>query len=58
MEPRLPQWGFPEHYHDFWEIVLVENGSVIHVFNDQPHTLCSGTVCFVCADDHHLFGSV
>ncbi|MBT9430997.1 HTH-type transcriptional activator RhaS [Candidatus Sodalis endolongispinus] len=58
IEPRLPQWDFPEHYHDFWEIVLVENGSGIHVFNDQPHTLCSGTVCFVRADDHHLFESV
>lgn len=56
--PRPPQWDFPEHYHDFWEIVLVENGSGIHVFNDQPHMLCSGTVCFVRADDHHLFESV
>lgn len=58
IEPRLPQNDFPEHYHDFWEIVLVENGSGIHVFNDQPFTLCSGTVCFVRADDHHLFESV
>lgn len=38
--------------------MLVENGSGIHVFNDQSHTLCSGTVCFVRADDHRLFESV
>lgn len=58
IEPRQPQADFPEHFHDFWEIVLVEKGSGIHVFNDQPFTLCSGTLCFVRADDHHLFESV
>ncbi len=58
IEPRHPQIDFPEHYHDFWEILLVESGSGIHVFNDQPYTLNSGTVCFVRADDHHLFENV
>ncbi|WP_410013565.1 HTH-type transcriptional activator RhaS [Sodalis sp. C49] len=58
IEPRVPQAAFPEHYHDFWEIVLVEKGSGIHVFNDQPYVLNSGTVCFIRADDHHLFENV
>ncbi|WP_413737083.1 HTH-type transcriptional activator RhaS [Sodalis sp. RH21] len=58
IEPRVPQSAFPEHYHDFWEIVLVEKGSGIHVFNDQPYVLGSGTVCFIRADDHHLFENV
>lgn len=58
VEPRIPQKAFPEHYHDFWEIVLVEKGSGVHVFNDQPYVLNSGTVCFIRADDHHLFENV
>ncbi|PLP27795.1 AraC family transcriptional regulator, partial [Klebsiella pneumoniae] len=38
IEPRLPQSAFPEHHHDFHEIVIVEQGSGIHVFNGQPYT--------------------
>lgn len=33
IEPRLPQSAFPEHHHDFHEIVIVEHGTGIHVFN-------------------------
>lgn len=58
IEARSPQDAFPEHYHDFWEIVLVEKGSGVHVFNDQPYVLGSGTVCFIQADDRHLFENV
>jgi len=58
IEPRWPQHAFPEHYHDFWEIMIVEKGSGIHVLNDQPYVLGSGTVCFIHADDHHLFENV
>lgn len=55
VEPRAPQSAFPEHHHDFHEIVLVEQGSGIHVFNGQPQTLCGGCVCFVRDHDRHLY---
>jgi len=58
VERRTPQEAFPEHYHDFHEIMLVESGSGVHIFNDAPYTLTVGTVCFVRASDHHLFESV
>ncbi|AIQ99236.1 HTH-type transcriptional activator RhaS [Pluralibacter gergoviae] len=55
IEPRLPQAEFPEHYHDFHEIVIVEHGTGIHVFNGQPYTIAGGTVCFVRDHDRHLY---
>lgn len=55
IEPRLPQAAFPEHHHDFHEIVIVEHGTGIHVFNGQPFTISGGTVCFVRDHDRHLY---
>ncbi|MBQ4796921.1 AraC family transcriptional regulator, partial [Pectobacterium versatile] len=55
VEPRMPQCDFPDHYHDFWEIVLVEQGAGVHVFNDQPFALCSGAVFFVRDNDCLLY---
>lgn len=55
IEPRLPQGAFPEHHHDFHEIVIVEHGTGTHVFNGQPYTLSGGSVCFVRDHDRHLF---
>lgn len=55
VEPRIPQQAFPEHHHDFYEIVLVEQGSGIHIFNGQPQTLCAGCVCFIRDCDRHLY---
>ncbi len=55
IEPRLPQADFPEHHHDFHEIVIVEHGTGIHVFNGQPYTIAGGTVCFVRDHDRHLY---
>ena len=53
IEPRLPQSAFPEHHHDFHEIVIVEQGSGIHVFNGQPYTIGGGSVCFIRDHDRH-----
>lgn len=48
--------GLPEHHHDdFHEIVIVEQGSGIHVFNGHSQPLCSGCVCFVRNHDRHLY---
>ncbi|MGU3416312.1 HTH-type transcriptional activator RhaS [Enterobacteriaceae bacterium C23F] len=55
IEPRLPQAEFPEHHHDFHEIVIVEHGTGIHVFNGQPYTITGGTICFVRDHDRHLY---
>ncbi|MCJ7927926.1 HTH-type transcriptional activator RhaS [Erwinia sp. 9145] len=55
IEPRLPQSAFPEHHHDFFEIVIVERGTGTHVFNGQPYTLSGGSVCFVRDHDRHLY---
>ena len=55
IEPRAPQGVFPEHHHDFHEIVLVEQGAGIHIFNGQPQSLCSGCVCFIRDHDRHLY---
>lgn len=55
IEPRLPQGAFPEHHHDFHEIVIVEHGTGIHVFNGQPYTIAGGSVCFVRDFDRHLY---
>lgn len=55
IEPRAPQPEFPEHHHDFYEIVLVEQGAGVHVFNGSPYALSSGCVCFVRDRDRHQF---
>ncbi|MBJ3814340.1 HTH-type transcriptional activator RhaS [Shimwellia pseudoproteus] len=55
IEPRQPQGQFPEHDHDFFEIVIVEHGTGTHIFNGQPYTLSGGSVCFVRDHDRHLY---
>ncbi|MNG73972.1 HTH-type transcriptional activator RhaS [compost metagenome] len=55
IEPRVPQLTFPEHHHDFHEIVIVEQGAGTHVLNGRPQTLCSGCVCFIRDCDRHLY---
>lgn len=56
IEPRAPQGAFPEHHHDdFHEIVIVEQGAGIHIFNGEPRPLCGGCVCFVRNHDRHLY---
>ncbi|MCS4265188.1 HTH-type transcriptional activator RhaS [Serratia sp. BIGb0163] len=55
IEPREPQSSFPEHHHDFHEIVIVEQGAGTHVLNGRPQRLCSGCVCFIRDYDRHLY---
>ncbi|CAK2175974.1 AraC family transcriptional regulator [Vibrio crassostreae] len=57
-ELRTPQTPYPEHAHSFEEIIIVSEGSGIHVMNDVPMSLCKNYVCFVKKEDRHLFETV
>ena len=58
LEPRAPQANFPEHTHDFDEIVIVTSGLGRHIINGYPQSLHLGTVLYIDAKDHHLYENV
>lgn len=45
----------PEHTHEYCELFLVESGSGIHVCNEKPYLLTSGTLFYLNRQDYHLF---
>lgn len=53
----MPPLSFAEHHNEFYEILIVEQGAGVHVFNGDTYTLNSGCVCFVRSNDRHLFES-
>ena len=54
-----PQPRFPDHRHDFGEVVIVQKGCGVHVLNDQPHSINAGSVLFLRPNqDHHSFEHV
>ncbi|SCY15404.1 AraC family ligand binding domain-containing protein [Basfia succiniciproducens] len=55
LEPRAPQEIFPEHTHDFDELVIVKHGSGWHILNGYPHDLYPGVVLYIQAQDHHSY---
>lgn len=57
-ELREPQLSYPEHSHDFEEIVIVSKGQGIHVLNDIPTPVSQNFVCFINSHDRHAFESV
>ncbi len=57
-ELRTPQDNFPEHSHDFQELIIVSQGSGTHVINDIPDSLEQNHVCFISPQDRHLFENV
>lgn len=57
-ELRMPQENFPEHSHDFQELIIVSQGSGTHVINDVPDDLTQNHVCFISPQDRHLFENV
>ncbi|WP_354623268.1 helix-turn-helix domain-containing protein [Psychromonas sp. MME2] len=57
-ELREPQLPYPEHSHDFEEIVIVSKGQGIHVLNDIPTPVSQNFVCFINSHDRHAFQSV
>lgn len=56
-EVRAPQQDFPEHSHDFHELVVVSKGAGQHVLNDVPMNLSQNLICFISPRDRHLFES-
>ncbi len=44
-----------EHSHEYCELFLVGSGSGIHVINEKPYLLSSGTLCYLNRQDYHLF---
>lgn len=55
IEFRFSQADFFEYYYDFYEIVIVEYGTGIYVFNGQFYIIIGGTVCFVRDYDRYLY---
>jgi len=56
-ELREPQLAYPEHTHDFEEIVIVSKGQGLHILNDIPTPISKNFVCFIDAQDRHEFKS-
>ncbi|CAG9296095.1 helix-turn-helix domain-containing protein [Celerinatantimonas diazotrophica] len=54
--PRNPQIPFPEHSHDFYELVLVKSGCAIHVKEGEATPISRGSVFFIDNPQlHHCF---
>ncbi len=52
---RTPQQDYPEHCHDFSELVLVRSGSGIHIVNGHQSVLLPNTIACVSEKDYHLY---
>ncbi len=52
---RQPQVDYPEHGHDFSELVLVCSGSGIHVINDQQRVILPSSINCITERDYHLY---
>jgi AraC-like DNA-binding protein len=47
--------GYPEHGHDFTEVVLAVGGSGLHLINGREYPIGPGSVCVVKGRDRHGF---
>lgn len=52
--PRSPQEVFPEHVHEFDELVIARSGSGMNYINGQPSPICRGSVICVRANQTHF----
>ena len=43
------------HSHDYWEILLVTDGSLIHTMNGYAFSMKIGDACFIRPTDEHYF---
>ena len=51
--PRSPQTYFPEHIHEFDELVIVRSGSAMNYIEGKPSPICRGSVFLVRARQSH-----
>jgi AraC family transcriptional regulator, L-rhamnose operon regulatory protein RhaS len=56
--PRTPQPEFPEHEHEFHELVLVSSGSAMHYIDGRPYMAGKGSVFYIAAGHAHYFDEV
>ena len=52
--PRSPQTYFPEHVHEFDELVIVRSGSGMNYINGRPAPICRGSVFYTRARQTHF----
>lgn len=55
---RIKSWNIPSstHSHDFFEIIYVKEGSILHSINDSPYTrMYQGDYMFIDIGSHHSF---
>jgi AraC family L-rhamnose operon regulatory protein RhaS len=50
---RSPQTHFPEHVHEFDELVIARSGSGMNFINGTPTPICRGSVFYVRANQTH-----
>ncbi|MCE0495883.1 helix-turn-helix domain-containing protein [Vibrio salinus] len=55
---RDPQLDYPEHSHDFCELILVSSGIGSHTVNDKFSVMLPNTVACVSEKDYHQFSDV
>ena len=52
---RAPQEPFPEHSHEFHELVLIKSGCAIHITDGGAVHINRGSVFYLKEDDAHMF---
>ncbi|MFM2484897.1 helix-turn-helix domain-containing protein [Celerinatantimonas yamalensis] len=57
-EVRAPQLVYPEHSHDFHELVIITKGAGQHILNDVPTNLTQNYICYISPRDRHLYEQV
>lgn len=56
--PRTPQPEFPEHRHDFHELVLISSGCALHYIDDTPYLADKGSVFHIGVGQVHYFDHI
>ena len=51
----MDEWDYPTHSHNFFEIVIIREGSGKHRLNDVSFDYAEGDVFLLTPEDHHDF---